>query len=293
MSASDYREHRRLSLRRLVVLAMGAAALAVLACARERLTARDAVARLGEVEVRYPELEAYVKTSVGEIGPALGSDVLSRLFDQFLDERLLVELARERGLTAGGESARGASEALLAADPPPPPAEPEIAAYYETHRAEFTRPERLELRQILVEDRETAEQARHELAAGADFAAVAAHYARDRGAVAALAGSELGRDDLPPAIAEAVFRLRAGETSPVLQADYGFHVFQLIARHPPRVVPLEEAAAEIRSTLERRAADARLEDLVAEARSRYNVEVYARNLPFNYQGSFAVADFPG
>jgi parvulin-like peptidyl-prolyl isomerase len=276
-----------------VVLALGAAALAVLACARERLTARDAVARLGEAEVRYPEVEAYFKQSVGEVGPALGSDVLSRLFDQFLEERLLIELARARGLAAGGASALGASEALLAAEPPPAPAEAEVGTYYAAHPAEFMLPERLELRQILVEDREAAEQVRAELAAGVDFTTVAARFARDRGAVAGLAGSELGRDDLPPAIAEVVFRLRPGETSRVVQADYGFHVFQLVARHAPRVVPLEEAAAEIRAALARRAADARLEQLVAEARTRYDVEVYARNLPFNYQGAFPVADFPG
>jgi hypothetical protein len=77
-----------------------------------------------------------------------------------------------------------------------------------------------------------------------------------------------------------------------LEADYGFHVFQVLARLPPQVVPLDEAAGEIRATLERRAADARLGALVEEARSRYNVEVYARNLPFNYQGAFPVADFP-
>ncbi len=271
------------------------AAVSLLPACRERRTSADAVARVGEGEVRYPQFEEYVKTSVGEIGPSLGSDVLSGLFDQYLDERLLLALARERGLGSPGsegEGARAAIDALLAAESPAPPGEAEVAAYYEEHRDEFVRPERVRLRQILVEERATAEQARAELLAGAGFAEIAARYSRDGGAVAGLAGSELGREDLPAAMAEAVFPLRAGETSPVLQADYGYHVFQVVARLPPQVVPLAEAAAEIRDTLARQAADARLRALVEEARSRYDVEVHARNLPFNYRGSYPLADWP-
>lgn len=274
------------------------AALLLPACGRERRTSPDAVARVGAAEVRYPQFEEYVKTSVGEIGPSLGSDVLSSLLDQFLDERLLLELARERGLgntgqeSRSGPGPRAAIDALLAAEPAAPPAAAEVAAYYDAHREEFTRPERVRLRQILVEERAAAEQARAELLAGGDFAEVAARYSRDRGAVAGLAGSELAREDLPAAMADAVFPLRAGETSPVLQADYGYHVFQVVARLPPQVVPLAEAAAEIRDTLARQAADARLRALVEEARSRYDVEVHARNLPFNYRGSYPLAGWP-
>ena len=71
-----------------------------------------------------------------------------------------------------------------------------------------------------------------------------------------------------------------------MPAEYGFHIFQVIDRRPAGVVPLEEAREEIAERLQQQRADRLLADLVREGRSQYNVEVHARNLPFNYQGSY-------
>jgi hypothetical protein len=52
------------------------------------------------------------------------------------------------------------------------------------------------------------------------------------------------------------------------------------------VAPLAHVAGEIRARLARQAADRRLAALVREGRRRYHVEVYARNLPFDYEGTY-------
>ncbi|HEX9671663.1 MAG TPA: hypothetical protein VGC93_19495, partial [Thermoanaerobaculia bacterium] len=70
------------------------------ACGREEPIGPDVVARIGGAEVRYAEFEQAVARTVGDDEGVLGSDVLSRLFDQFLDEELLARLAAERGLPA-------------------------------------------------------------------------------------------------------------------------------------------------------------------------------------------------
>ena len=89
-------------------VASAGAVLLAAACQRSAPPAPDAVARLGDAEVRYAEFERYVARSAGDAGDVgLGSDVLSALFDQFLDERLLARLAADRGLVpAGGRRIR-------------------------------------------------------------------------------------------------------------------------------------------------------------------------------------------
>lgn len=265
---------------------LAAAALPLAGCRPEVAPSPDAVAEIAGEEVDYAVFAGYVERQIGERGSALGSDVLSGLFDRFVDERLLARLAAERGLAPSGTAPRRAIERLLEADGEAEPPAAEVAAYYEAHRDEFLRPERVRLRQALFEDRATAERAREEVAAGAPFAEVARKYSRDPSAAAGGLQGELAREELPPAFAETIFRLEPGEVSPVVEAEYGFHLFQVDRRLPAAEVPLAEAREEIARRLERESADDRLAELVEEARGRYNATVFVRNLPFNYQGRY-------
>jgi hypothetical protein len=247
------------------------------------------VARIGETEVRYAEFERYVRRDVGDTGGVLGSDVLSELFDQFMDERLLTRLAVDRHLVpaAGAEaSPRRAIDALLAAGLRREPGEAEVARYYQAHRQELARPERVRLRQILTQDRQAAEEARREVVAGAPFEAVARRLSRGPNAAAGGDQGELARGDLPPSFADLIFSLKPGEVSPVVPAEYGFHVFQVVGHQPAGVVPLAAARPEIAAKLRQQGADRLLRSLVQDARSHYNVKVYERNLPFGYEGSY-------
>lgn len=264
--------------------------LALLACQESAPPAPDVVARIGEAEeVRYSEFERYLERTVGDPESILASDVLSQLFDQFLDEKVLVRLAADRGLVPAGDKAkseRRAIDALLKEGLEEEPSVQEIARYYQERRQEFARPERVRLRQILTEDRATAERALQQITAGADFAEVARKLSRDPSASSGGYQGELSREDLPPAFADVIFGLKPGEVSPVVPAGYGFHLFQVVARAPAEVVPLEEARGEIVAKMRQEQADRLLASLVTEGRNRYNVTVYPRNLPFNYAGSY-------
>lgn len=263
-----------------------AATLALGGCRPEAAPTPDAVAEIAGTEVDYQTFAGYVERQIGERGSALGSDVLSGLFDRFVDERLLAALAAERGVAPAGTAPRRAVERLLEAAGDSEPGEAEVTAWYRAHRDEFLRPERVRLRQALFEDRATAERAREEIAAGAAFAEVARRLSRDPSGAAGGLQGELAREELPPSFAETIFRLVPGEVSPVVEAEYGFHLFQVVRRLPAAEVPLEEARDEIAERLRRETAEARLAELVEEARGRYNVTVFPRNLPFNYQGRY-------
>jgi hypothetical protein len=264
------------------------------ACQRAAPPAPDVVARIGEREVHYARFEEYLERTVGDPGSGgsvLASEVLSQLFDQFLDEELLGHLARDRGLVREGAGGpRRVIDALLRDGLREEPGGGEVARYYQANRGEFSRPERVRLRQILTEERAAAERAIREVEAGADFGEVARRLSRDPSAASGGFQGELSRADLPPAFAEVIFNLKPGEVSRVVQAAYGFHVFQVLERAPAEVVPLEQARPEILGRLRREKADRLLAALVEECRNRYHVQVHERNLPFNYEGFYRDPD---
>ncbi len=278
-------------LRRAAPLALLALLAPLAAGCREEapLPSPDLVARVGDRELRAAAFDAYLERNLGEPGGGLASEVLSRLFDQFVREEMLAMLARERGLIGESLPAAEAVEPLLAAHPVPEPGAAEIAAYFAAHAGEFTRPVRVHLRQILVDDRLVAERARRELVAGLPFETV---LAKVSSAATAPAGGDQGvlaKDELPPAFADLIFRLEVGKVSDVVAADYGFHLFEVVERWPAESQTLADVTPEIRLRLREASADARLRTLFADAQSRYTVAVYDRNLPFNYRGSLPIS----
>jgi hypothetical protein len=268
--------------------AVGGVVLFLLAgCSHADPTPPDVIARLDGESIRYPELESYVARTVGDSDKGLGSDVLSELLDQFLDERLTLRLARDQGLVAKDSTdAKAAAEALLRSGRPADPPAAEIDRYYREHAGDFTLPERVRLRQILTDDRKAAESALREIAAGADFGEVARRVSRDPSAASGGYQGVLAREDLPPAFADVIFALKPGEVSRIVPAEYGFHLFQVTAREPAGVVPLDQARGEILERLREKRGDDRLAALVRRGRAQYNVVVYERNLPFDYRGSY-------
>ena len=240
----------------------------------------------------------YVERALGEPGDSLGSDVLSQLFDQFLDERLLTLLAVDRGLLPAGRrrgAAAGAAPSTSSSPPPPAgrrrpgePTEAELRAWYDAHRERFAAPGSASAcASSWSRTADEADQALAEIRAGASFAAVARRLADDP-EVAATGGAlgELSRDDVPPAFADVIFALAPGEVSEVVEADYGFHLFQVTETLPAQVLPLAAVRDEVAAALREDAADRRLHELVDEARRRYDVSVWERNLPFNYRGIY-------
>lgn len=260
-------------------------------CGQRGVTPPDGVARVGKNVVSYSDFEQYLESNVGlEIDTALRSEVLSGLFDQFLDEVLLRELAIDQGKIGENEGGPRVTEALLEETLSAPVPRDEIERYFRAHAEDFARPERVRLRQVLASDRAVAERIARDLAAGSSLAAVLANHRGSGESGVSGSQDELSRDDLPQAYSDLIFRLEPGEVSEIVAADYGFHVFQVVERLPAQTVVLETAALEITDVLRRQKAENTLSELVDEARRRYNVEVFARNLPFNYAGKFATQD---
>ena len=144
---------------------------------------------------------------------------------------------------------------------------------YNADALKYRTPEERQARQIVVKLAKDASDAEVEKAraqlrtlkdqidAGADFAAVAKASSQDDATRAQ--GGDLGwhkRGELPPAIEDAIFKLKANELSaePVRTSD-GLHLVQLAAIRPPAPKPFDEVKREVAaSILRERSADAQL-----------------------------------
>ena len=250
----------------------------------------DVAVRIDGEEIHYGEFESYLRDNVAGDESSLESEVQDQLFDQFLDEQLLIRLAIERGMVEPDVDQRQAMTFLLRGQPRQLWTEAQLRAYYGAHEADFRRQEEVHLRQILVHERADAEQALQAIADGEEFSQVAARFSQAPNAGLGGDQGRLSRDDLPAAYADAIFDLPAGKVTDIVSADYGFHLFEVVERYPAELAPFHEVAPEIRRTLERQRIDGLVEAFIQEARERYNVTVFPANFPFDYQGEYFHGD---
>ncbi|HUP22478.1 MAG TPA: peptidylprolyl isomerase [Thermoanaerobaculia bacterium] len=245
--------------------------VAALSCGGGEL-APGAVVRIGDRELDFMVFSDYVEEVTGEPGDALESAVLGGLFEQFVEEELLLSLARDRDLVGPQSDRRAAAAALLGSTLEV--SDEELRRYYEGQAAELEVPERLRLQHLLFDDRAAAEQAEARLRAGEAIDRIAAE-------LDALGFEEIeaALEDLPTNYAGMLFGLDPGA---VVAVGDGFqhHVFAVLARRPAGRPAFEEAAPLLRRRLSAERARARRAELLDEARRRYNVQIAEARLPF-------------
>jgi len=126
-----------------------------------------------------------------------------------------------------------------------------LQAYFEEHRHEYAQPERVQVRQIVVEERTKAEGLHAQLEQGTDFASLARANSL---APEAPAGGELppfARGELPEAFDRA-FELAPGQISAVIESPYGFHIFLLERKLPASEPKFDDVRAKLEAELSQR-----------------------------------------
>lgn len=132
--------------------------------------------------------------------------------------------------------------------------EEELRQAYEERRGELGSKERRHLRQVLVDDRETAQRILDRMRQGRSLAAAAE-------AVTGGAPIDLGtmtREEMLPELAEPAFALAEGETGGPLQSSLGWHLIQVVDVQAGSTPSFEEARDELRSDIAMRRAVDRL-----------------------------------
>ena len=123
--------------------------------------------------------------------------------------------------------------------------EEDVTAYYHKEIKNGPVEEELRARHILLDNREAADAVVADLDTGADFAALAKE--RSKGP-SGPSGGDLGyfsKQSMVPAFSDAAFKLAAGETSPPVKTQFGWHVIRVEDRRNRPVPPLDQVRDQI------------------------------------------------
>ena len=123
--------------------------------------------------------------------------------------------------------------------------EEDVTAYYDKEIKNGPVEEEVRARHILLDNREAADAVVADLENGADFAALAKE--RSKGP-SGPSGGDLGyfsKQSMVPAFSDAAFKLGAGETSPPVQTQFGWHVIRVEDRRNRPVPPFDQVRDQI------------------------------------------------
>ncbi len=140
------------------------------------------------------------------------------------------------------------------------PAEEEVKAAYQERLPSLSVPERRDVKHMLLPDEAAAKKAHEELTQGRTFDAVAQELAHQ-----SPKDTELGmitRQDLTPALADVVFKLKPGTASEPVHTALGWHILAVGKVQPGHVPPLADVRDQIVHELAR---DLAVNDLVKAA----------------------------
>ena len=162
----------------------------------------------------------------------------------------------------------------------------ELKDYYEKHKSEFTQPEQVRARHILIkvpagadkkkweEARKKALEIRAKLLKGESFSKLAEKYSDDPGSKAR--GGDLGyfgKGRMVPEFEKAAFSLKKGEISQPVKTTFGYHIIKVEDKKPARQRSFKEVEQQIRQKLLRQKQMKLRDELIAKLKKKFPVKV--------------------
>jgi parvulin-like peptidyl-prolyl isomerase len=262
------------------------------------------------------DFEKYLKLSIGEEYKNLSEVSLSRLVDNFIEEKILLDAARDQGMLLTWEEkkqylAKQTNESVREEKNRPlnedevrllldrllvekytysqvkniEVEEEEIKDYYAKNKREFLLAERVKVSQILLSSEEMAVELLENLknSTSEDFKRIAQ---KESIGVEASRGGEMGvfeMGQLPYEMEKVIFSLKEGEVSLVFESSYGFHIFRLDAKYEPELTPEEKASSSIRMKILSQKIKDHLSQHIEDLKDSLEWDFYPQNLYFHYQ----------
>ena len=161
-----------------------------------------------------------------------------------------------------------------------------INDFYQKNQDKFQQGPRVRASHILITvaqnaDAATKQQAKtkaegilKDLKAGKDFAAAAKESSQDPGS--APNGGDLGffeQGQMVPQFEQAAFALKPGETSDLVETQFGYHIIKVAEKQESHVVPLDEAKGQIEQYLTDQNRQAETEAFVNTLKAKAKIEI--------------------
>ena len=268
------------------------------------------VLRIADREFSNQDLKNFFAAQYAEItmnGQAENSYLLSRLFDSFVENKLILFHAESQDVTVDKAEVQ---EYLKVIDKQEMKTDPgvvddlvkvqkhlffrvykdisvsdaEIERYYQDNLEDFRRGEEIMLHQILYRDKKKALKTRDRLIhEPQSFEEIARAESE---APDARQGGEMGyfeRGQLPKEMESVVFSLKLQEISPVVESPYGFHIFKVTRRKRERLLYLTVVRDEVYNKLLSDKLSRAYEEYLLKLREEVGVSIFHERLFFKYQ----------
>lgn len=273
------------------------------------------ILRVQDVFYFNADFEKHLQTIVGDEFKTLDLVSLSRLIDNFVEDKMLLTAAGNSHLSVSWQEqkqylAKVFRNSLPEEDIPLDEMETqsllerfliekyiyemvkdieveqdEIRDYYDLNKRKFLRPERVSVSQILLGSEEKAVEIFDRVSDSPKdvFQKIAKEVSLG---VEAANGGHLGifeMSQLPAEMERVIFSLKEGETSQVVESAYGFHIFRLDEKLEPELEVLEKVSTDIRMKI----LDQKIKQFVSlhllELKDTMDWDFYPKNLSFPYQ----------
>ncbi len=167
----------------------------------------------------------------------------------------------------------------------------EIKDYYDSHLEQFKHPEQVRASHILIkvdpkaepsqkaEARKKIEDIQQKLKAGEDFAALAKASSE---CPSSAEGGDLGyfrRGQMVKPFEDAAFSLKPGETSDIVETQFGYHLIKVVDKKAEGTTPYDEAKSQIEQRLKREKAQKDIMAYVEKLKNEGKVERFLKEAP--------------
>jgi peptidyl-prolyl cis-trans isomerase C len=162
----------------------------------------------------------------------------------------------------------------------------DVTDFYVKNPDKFQEPEAVRASHILLRTPDPTDEAQKkkakaeatavlaELKKGGDFATLAKQHSQDAGSAAN--GGDMGfvpRGQTPPVFEQAVFALKPGQLSGVVESPFGYHIMKVSTHRDARTVPLQEVKPQVQEFLTQQQMQQKTEAYVTKLKAKAKVEV--------------------
>jgi peptidyl-prolyl cis-trans isomerase C len=163
----------------------------------------------------------------------------------------------------------------------------QVNDFYQKNPTQFQQPERVRASHILIsfpqnaddaakkEARTKAAEVLKEVKAGKDFAALAKQHSTDPGS--GPNGGDLGffqKGQMVPPFEQAAFALKPGETSDLVESQFGVHIIRMVDRQAGRTIPIDEVRPKIQQYLEGQGRQQQTQAFVETLKAKGKIEIF-------------------